>query len=101
MSVQTTRSCFVLKKHFDGDFTPDQEKDINFKRRPLEYQNQKLSLALNGLNGVLVTLLISYPLPGFNGNKIDTATTMALTLCEAIERFRSISIRLNSNLISW
>ena len=39
----------VLKKHFDGDFTPDQEKKITFKRWPPGYQSWKLGLALNGL----------------------------------------------------
>ena len=28
----------VLEKHFDGDFTPDQEKEITFKRWPPGYQ---------------------------------------------------------------
>ena len=40
----------VLEKHFDGDFTPDQEKEITFKRWPPGYQSWKLGLALNGLN---------------------------------------------------
>ena len=39
----------VLEKHFDGDFTPDQEKEITFKRWPPGYQSWKLGLALNGL----------------------------------------------------
>ena len=39
----------VLKKHFDGDFTPDQAKKITFKRWPPGYQSWKLGLALNGL----------------------------------------------------
>ena len=39
----------VLEKHFDGDFTPDQEKKITFKRWPPGYQSWKLGLALNGL----------------------------------------------------
>ena len=30
---------FVLDKHFDGDFTPDQEKEITFKRWPPGYQS--------------------------------------------------------------
>ena len=38
----------VLEKHFDGDFTPDQEKEITFKRWPPGYQSWKLGLALNG-----------------------------------------------------
>ena len=42
----------VLEKHFDGDFTPDQEKKITFKRWPPGYQSWKLGLALNGLNTV-------------------------------------------------
>ena len=29
----------VLEKHFDGDFTPDQEKEITFKRWPPGYQS--------------------------------------------------------------
>ena len=29
----------VLEKHFDGDFTPDQEKKITFKRWPPGYQS--------------------------------------------------------------
>ena len=41
----------VLEKHFDGDFTPEQEKDIT-KRWPPGYQSWKLGLALNGLNVV-------------------------------------------------
>ena len=40
----------VLEKHFDDDFTPDQEKDITSKRWPPRYQTWKLSLALNGLS---------------------------------------------------
>ena len=40
----------VLEKHFDGDFTPDQEKEITFKRWPPGYQSWKLGLALNGLS---------------------------------------------------
>ena len=39
----------VLEKHVDGDFTPDQEKGITFKRWPPGYQSWKLGLALNGL----------------------------------------------------
>ena len=39
----------VLEKHFDSDFTPDQEKEITFKRWPPGYQCSKLGLALNGL----------------------------------------------------
>ena len=39
----------VLEKHFDSDFTPDQEKEITFKRWPQGYQSWKLGLALNGL----------------------------------------------------
>ena len=39
----------VLEKYFDGDFTPDQEKDITFKRWPPGYQSWKLGSALNGL----------------------------------------------------
>ena len=39
----------VLEKHFDSDFTPDQEKKITFKRWPPGYQSWKLGLALNGL----------------------------------------------------
>ena len=39
----------VLKKHFDKDFTPDQEKEITFKHWPPGYQSWKLGLALNGL----------------------------------------------------
>ena len=30
---------FVLEKHFGGDFTPDQEKEITFKRWPPGYQS--------------------------------------------------------------
>ena len=30
---------FVLEKHFDGDFTADQEKDITFKRWPPGFQS--------------------------------------------------------------
>ena len=40
---------FVLEKHFVGDFTWDQEKEIIFKRWPAGYQSWKLGLALNGL----------------------------------------------------
>ena len=29
----------VLEKHFDGDFTPGQEKEITFKRWPPGYQS--------------------------------------------------------------
>ena len=29
----------VLGKHFDGDFTPDQGKEITFKRWPPGYQS--------------------------------------------------------------
>ena len=39
----------VLEKHFGSDFTPDQEKEITFKRWPPGYQSWKLGLALNGL----------------------------------------------------
>ena len=39
----------MLEKHFDGDFTPNQEKEITFKRWPPGYQSWKLGLALNGL----------------------------------------------------
>ena len=39
----------VLEKHFEGDFTPDQEKEITFKRWPPGYQSWKLCLVLNGL----------------------------------------------------
>ena len=31
----------VLEKHFDGDFTPDQEKEITFKRWPPGYNKVK------------------------------------------------------------
>ena len=41
----------VLEKHFDCDFTQDQEKEITFKRWPPGYQSWKLGLALNGLRG--------------------------------------------------
>ena len=41
---------FVLDKHFDGGFTPDQQKEITFTRWPPGYKSWKLSLALNGLN---------------------------------------------------
>ena len=40
----------VLEKHLDGDFTPDQEKEITFKRWPPGYQSWKLGMALNGLS---------------------------------------------------
>ena len=40
---------FLLEKHFDGDFTQHQEKEITLKRWPSVYQSWKLSLALNGL----------------------------------------------------
>ena len=40
----------LLEKHFDGDFTPDQEKEITFNRWPPGCQSWKLALALNGLN---------------------------------------------------
>ena len=30
---------FVLEKYFDGDFTPDQEKEITFKCWPPGYQS--------------------------------------------------------------
>ena len=30
---------FVLEKHFGGDFTRDQEKEITFKRWPPGYQS--------------------------------------------------------------
>ena len=39
----------ALEKHFDGDFTQNQEKEITFKRWPPGYQSWKLCLALNGL----------------------------------------------------
>ena len=39
----------VLEKYFDGDFTPNQEKEITFKRWPPGYQSWKLGLVLNGL----------------------------------------------------
>ena len=44
----------VLEKHFefDGDFTPDQEKEIIFKRWPLWYQSWKPGMALNGLRNL-------------------------------------------------
>ena len=42
----------VLEEHFDGDFTPDQEKEVTFKRWPPGYQSWKLGLALNGLTVV-------------------------------------------------
>ena len=29
----------VMEKHFDGDFTPDQGKEITFKRWPPGYQS--------------------------------------------------------------
>ena len=41
---------FVLEKHFGGDFTRDQEKEIPFKRWPPGYQSSKLGLAPNGLS---------------------------------------------------
>ena len=40
----------ALEKHFDGDFTQNQEKEITFKRWPPGYQSWKLCLALNGLS---------------------------------------------------
>ena len=43
----------LLEKHFDGDFTPDQEKKITFKRWPPGYQSWKLGLALNGLSNFI------------------------------------------------
>ena len=39
----------ALEKHFDGDFTQDQEKEITVKRWPPGYQSWKLCLAPNGL----------------------------------------------------
>ena len=48
----------MLKKHFDGDFTPDQEKEITFKRWPPGYQSGKLGLALNGLKYTEFKVLI-------------------------------------------
>ena len=39
----------ALEKHFDGDLTQDQEKEITFKRWPPGYQSWKLCLAPNGL----------------------------------------------------
>ena len=39
----------VLEKLLDGDFTPDQEKEITFINWPPGYQSWKLGLALNGL----------------------------------------------------
>ena len=41
----------ALEKHFDDDFTQDQEKEITFKRWPPGYQSWKLCMALNGLSG--------------------------------------------------
>ena len=46
----------VLEKHFDGDFTPDQEKKITSKRWPPGYQSWKLGLALNGLSHVFLQM---------------------------------------------
>ena len=40
----------LLEKHFDDDFSADQEKEITFKRWPPGCQSWKLALALNGLN---------------------------------------------------
>ena len=48
---------FVLEKHFGGDFTRDQEKEITFKRWPPGYQSWKLGLALNGLTQCLFICL--------------------------------------------
>ena len=48
--MQLSLLVLCWKKHFDGDFTPDQEKEITFKRWPPGYQSWKLGLALNGLN---------------------------------------------------
>ena len=42
----------VLEKHFYGDFTPDQEKEITFKRWPPGYQSWKPGLARNGLKAM-------------------------------------------------
>ena len=39
----------ALEKHFEGEFTPDQEREITFKRWPPGYQSWKFSLALYGL----------------------------------------------------
>ena len=50
----------VLEKHLDGDFTPDQEKKITFKRWPPGYQSWKLGLALNGLK-LLVVMGVNAP----------------------------------------
>ena len=52
-----------LEKHFDGDFTQDQEKEITFKRWPPGYQSWKLCLAPNGLIPVHMTALSGV---GFN-----------------------------------
>ena len=49
----------VLEKHFDGDFTPDQEKKITFKRWPPGYQSWKLGLALNGLKERIIPVKLS------------------------------------------
>ena len=49
----------VLEKPFDGDFTPDQEKEITFKRWPPGYQCWKPGLALNGLTKPFTPLLFS------------------------------------------
>ena len=49
----------VLEKHLDGDFTPDQEKKITFKRWPPGYQSWKLGLALNGLKKTFCRCLAS------------------------------------------
>ena len=56
----------VLEKHFDGDFTQDQEKEITFKRWPPGYQSWKLGLELNGLMNTLLT----FPLRSVSGNMI-------------------------------
>ena len=56
---------FVLEKHFEGDFTPDQEKEITFKRWPSGDQSWKLSLALNRLNIPKILNHTTYKLVGF------------------------------------
>ena len=37
--MQLSLFGLVLEKHFDGEFTADQEKDITFKHWPPEYQS--------------------------------------------------------------
>ena len=63
----------MLEKHFDSDFTSDQEKEITFKRWPPGYQSWKLGLALNGLKRIDAYWWVtgSFYQLNLNANKYD------------------------------